>query len=321
MELQQLRLEYLRLTRRLNIQDNYDALEMYADYLMKIVRVHHTDKVRSVSELEARMINQMMLTKVLHIRQIVNGIKFTSSDGASLNEIIDPTVVAALIRNVYETVSMFNLIFRNTKTKDEKLILYNLWVIAGLNYRQKFRSVISTPENEKKANDEKSQIDKLILEIENTELYRSLEQKEKGKIQKKIDEKDFKISFEGNKVIFLHWQQLCNTMGVEPGLFDGIYTYFSLYAHPSNVAVFQFGGMFDGEDKACWSITIYNLKNLFALLSIFIADYIHLFPTVANIFNQQPLMNQLVINSHNTLLRGYEYSINDSWKKLGLKKD
>lgn len=212
---------------------------------------------------------------------------------------------------------MFNLIYRHTKSDQEKLILYNLWVIAGLNYRQKFESVITTPENEQKIKEEKQYIDKLVSDIENTQLYVGLEQKDKDKIQSKIKDKDYKLRFENNKVVFLHWQELSDTMGMKHGLFDKIYTYFSLYSHPSNVAVFQFGDMFNNEDKSFLGLTNYNLKNLYVLLSIFIADYIHLFPAVLKTFESQPLINQLVIDGQNRLLRGDEYSINGTYKQLG----
>lgn len=317
MELEKLRLEYLRLSRCSTIQDSYDLLNIYADYFLQTIKNHHTEPVKTVADRDARMINQMIFTKVLHIRQVVNGVSFTSSDGTSLNSIIDPTIVASLIRNVYETVSMFNLIYRHTKTDDEKLILYNLWAIAGLNYRQKFESLIVTPENEQKLKDEKRHIDNLVIEIEKTQLYIGLDQKDKEKIQTKIKEKDFKIRFDNNKVIFLHWQELCDTMGVKFGLFDKIYTYFSQYSHPSNVAVFQFGEMFYNEDKAFLDLTNYNLRELFILLSIFIADYIHLFPNTLKTFESLPLISQLVLNGHNKIVRDYEYSINDSWKQLG----
>lgn len=317
MTLEQLRQEFLRLFRCPTMQDSYDLLDIYADYFLQTVTNHHKDPVKTIADREATMVNQMMLTKILHIRQVVSGVSFTSSDGTTLDDIIDPTIVAALIRNVYETVSMFNLIFRYAKTEDEKLILYNLWVIAGLNYRQRFESVITTPENRQKQIGEKQQIDRQISEIEDTQLYIGLDQKDKDKIQSKLKEKGFKIKFDDNKVVFLNWQELSGTMDIKHGLFDKIYTYFSLYSHPSNVAVFQFGGMFYNEDKAFLGLINYNLTNLYVLLSIFIADYIHLFPNVLKTFESQPLINQLVINGHNRLLRDNKYSINDTYKQLG----
>lgn len=317
MELEQLRVEYLRLSRSSNIEDSYELLNIYAEYFLQTVKNHHRDPVHNIAERDARMVNQMMLTKILHIKQIVSGVNFTSSDGTTLADIVDPTILASLIRNVYETVGMFNLIYRHTKTAEEQLILYNLWAIAGLNYRQKFESIITTQENEEKLKNEKLQIDKYISEIEKTNLYISLDAKNKDKIQTKIKEKDFKIRFENKTVIFLHWQELSETMGVQDGLLDKIYTYFSLYAHPSNVAVFQFGETFFNEDKGFLSLTNYNLRNFFMLLSIFIADYIHLFPKVIRTFEKQPLINQLVLNGLNKLLRGNSYSINDTYKELG----
>jgi hypothetical protein len=317
MELKQLRIEYSRLIRCPNIKDSYDLLDIYADYFLKTLSNHYSEPVKTVADRDAKMVNHMMLTKVLHIRQVINGVSFTSNDGTSLNEIIDPTIVAALIRNVYETVGMFNLIYRHTKTEDEKLILYNLWAISGLNYRQRFESLIITEENEQKLKDEKQHIDRLISEIENTKLYISLDNRDKSKLQSKIKEKDFKIRFNNNQVVFLHWQELCESMGIKFGMFDKIYTYFSLYSHPSNVAVFQFGEMFYNDDKAFLDLTNFNLKNLFVFLSIFVADYIHLFPNVLNTFESLPLISQLVLNGQNKLARGTEYSINDTWQQLG----
>lgn len=317
MEQEQLRHEYLRLTRCADIKDSFQLLDIYADYFLKTVRNHQTEPAKTKILQDAKMVNQMILTKILHIRQIVDGVSFTSTDGTVLNSVIDPTIVATLTRNVYETVSIFNLIYRHKKTEDERLILYNLWAIAGLNYRQRFESSISTSENEEKAKDEKQHICNLISEIGYTKLYIGLDQKDQDKIQNKIKEKDFKIRFENNKVIFLHWQELSDTMGVKFGLFEKVYTYFSLYAHPSNVAVFQFSEMFKNEDRAFIYLTSINLKHLFALLSIFIADYIHLFPTVLKTFESQPLIYQIVINGQNKLFRDYAYSINNTWKELG----
>ena len=148
--------------------------------------------------------------------------------------------------------------------------------------------------------------------IEETELYKALSEKDKGKIQTKLSEKDFKIKFENNSVEFLSWQDLIQPMDIKKKIMGQIYTYCSLYSHPSNVAVFQFGDMFQKADPKFLELTNYNIINAFFLFSVFIADYIKLFPDVLHIFNSMDLKSQIVINFNNVLARGQDYSINDS---------
>mgnify|MGYP003431035343 CR=1 FL=1 len=99
-------------------------------------------------------------------------------------------------------------------------------------------------------------------------------------------------------------------------IFENIYTYFSLYSHPSQVSVFQFEVMFDKESEAYKSLTVLNFKYCFSFLSVFIADYIYLFPDAKTIFEELSTGKQIVINSLNKLLRGDDFSINEAWKNL-----
>lgn len=312
----ELRKECSRLFLCNTINDSYDLIDIYSEYLFQVIINHQHDKVKSKADHEATLVNQMMLSKVLHLKKIVLGIDYTGKDGTRLNRIIDPTINASIIRNIYETVCMFNLIYINTKSEDEKTILYNLWVHSGLKYRQKFESIIASPENQKKLLQEKTRIDQLIEQIEQTALYKSLEERDKEKIKAKLKEKDYKIQFQGKEVVFCNWQELTKVIGIKEGLLDQSYTYYSFYSHPSNVAVFQFADMFKNSEKAFLKLTQANLTDFFFLISIFVADYVKLFPDVLKTFNRLSIRDQIVINFGNTFVRGHEYSINDSLKEL-----
>lgn len=311
---EQLRQECIRLFECKTIHDSSDLLDLYVEFLLRTIINHHKEPVFSQSDADAKIIAQMMMTKALHLKETIKGISFNAKDGLGLNNIIDPTIVASLIRNIYETTAMFNLIYINTKTKDEKRIIYLLWVLAGLKYRQRFIISIITEGGKRKSENEKVEIEKIIKEIESVELYMNLTDINRDKIKTKIKEKDFLLQFEDNEVKFLHWHELTSIMGIKRGLLDNIYTYFSLYAHPSNVSVFQFTDMFKKESAAFPEFTIFNLRIAFFMFSIFIADFIKLFPNVRNTFESLELRDQIVINFHNNISRGYEYSINDSWK-------
>lgn len=287
-------------------------MDIYAEVLYQLIMKHHEEPVYNQADADAKMVAQMMLTKTLHLKNIAEGITYNSKDGTHLNRIVDPTIVASMIWNIFETVGMFNLIYRHTKNNDEKTILYCLWVYSGLKYRQRFEGNASTEENIEKMEDEKQQLKILIESIENTELYKNLDEKDQNIVQKKIRDKSYLIRFEKNKAIPMHWQQLTETIGFKTDLYDNIYTYFSLYSHPSNVAVFQFSDMFNKEDAPFLKLTNSNLLHYFRLTSIFIADYLKLFPSAKSTFDSLNIRDQIVINFHNTFLRGYDYSINDS---------
>ena len=296
------------------INDSFELIDIYTEFLYQIIMKHHKEPVYNHADADAKMVVQMMLTKTLHLKNIAKGISYNSKDGTHLNRIVDPTIVASLIRNIFETIGMFNLIYRHTKTNDEKTILYCLWVYSGLKYRQRFERFASTEANIEKMEDEKQQLNKLVSTIEETDLYKSLDEKNQKIIKRKIKDKSYLVKFENKKVVPLHWQELTKTIGFKTDLYDNIYTYFSLYSHPSNVAVFQFSDMFNKEDEIYLKLTNSNLLHYFGLTSVFIADYLKLFPSAQSTFDSLDIRDQIVINFHNTFLRGYEYSINDSWE-------
>ncbi len=313
MNQEKLKQEFSRLTNLEKIKDCSDLVEIYYNYFLEVI-IKHQSEAKSRADSQAILINQMIFTKTAHLKCLMKGINFHSDDGTEPNNIIDPTIVAVNLRNLYETVGMFNLIYINTKTDDEKTILYNLWVSAGLKFRQRFTPIAKTDENKKKMVKEQEQIAELKSEIEHTELYKSFNENEQRKIQAKLHAKDYKIQFKDNKVMFLNWQELVPVMGIREGIMDTIYTYFSLYSHPSNVSVFQFGEMFSDSEETYLQFATLNFKVYFFLLSIFVKDYITLFPNVLNTFNNLKQIEQLVINELNGFVRNDRYSINDILK-------
>lgn len=82
-------------------------------------------------------------------------------------------------------------------------------------------------------------------------------------------------------------------MQVKSEYMKNMYTYFSLYSHPSNVSVFQFGAMFNEAEYK--GQTTFKTEYFFQLLSIFIADYITIFPSVLAIFEAQSIREQILM--------------------------
>jgi len=298
------------------ISDAEELLDMYIEFFFQTITKNHKEKVSHQLEADAQIILQMMMTKALHLKKALNGIDYKSINGGTLNNITDPTINAILVRNIYETVGMFNLIYSSSKG-DERIIIYLLWVHAGLSYRQRFEEVAKSEKGKKKIEEEKVQLTNIVKEIEQVPLFKTLSEKNKRKIKQKIKEKDFLLKFKGKEIEFLSWRELTDVMGIKKGKLNNIYTYFSLYTHPSNTSVQQFADMYQKDDEIYKEFTFFNMQVAYNLFSIFIADYIKLFPSVLKTYEEMPIIKQIVINFHNIIFRGDEYSINDEWKKLG----
>ena len=315
MNKQELR-DYCRSIRSLNtIESCQEMLTIFQEFMLLVIQKHNKEAVDSQAKADAKILLQMVFTKAVQLNKLLDGVEFDSRYGGKLDNIIDPTAISVIIRNLYETVALFHLVYTHPDSEDKHSIVYNLWVSSGLSYRQRFSATFST--SVERLTEEAQIIDQIKSEIEKTELFQSLSEPNKGKINNKLRAKDYKICFEGNEIKFLSWQDITSTMNLKNDLFDHMYNYFSLYAHPSNVSVFQFDQMFSPESQDFIGLTKTSMKYCSALLSIFTADYIKLFPHIIETYNAMEIQDQILLNFHNHMMRPETFSINDSWKALG----
>ncbi len=297
------------------LPDSMNLLDVFLNYLFELIEKRPENPPASLADADALMINQMIFTKATHLRKILEGVSFSAANGGKLNPIIDPTIVAAMIRSIYETVCLFHLIYVRPNSEEEKQLVYGLWVSAGLKYRQRFSNQVTTSENQKKQQDELKMIDSLKDQIEDMALYKGLPPKDQDLISRQLQKKEYRVYFvNGSVKVCNSWQEMSKLMGIKQAILGNVYTYFSLYAHPSNVSVMQFQDLFTGDFL---SLVNTNLKVCFMLLSSFVADYATVFPKVKEQYSEMGLVEQIVLNFHNTLSRGSEFSINNAMENLG----
>lgn len=125
---EQLRIECLHLMELKTLEDNLTLIQIFAEYFFLVIEKHHDDPVYSYADADAKMLHQMIFSKVIHLKKIIEGIPFHSVRGLNLNPIIDPTIVASLVRNIYETVGLFNLIYINPRYQESsagRLLILN----------------------------------------------------------------------------------------------------------------------------------------------------------------------------------------------------
>lgn len=317
MNQQELRDEYVKLINLKDIEYSKNVIDRYSDFFMKVILAHHPKTVNTQRLADAKIIFQMFFSKLLSLRKALDGISFRAKDGSFLNPIIDPTTFVPIVRTIYESVCAFEIIYTIPDTEEKKDIVYNLWVKAGLEYRQRFASGVTNPELLKKIEEERKEIQDCKDFIENTPTYKKIRKKGKDKMQTIMKNKDFKVLINGDSVKQLGWQEISYQFGGKriKDVFTNIYTYFSLNAHPSQVSVFQFRDLFS-KDKPYEEIILLNTKFSLALLSIFLSDYIKLFPEIkTDFFLKEDLLTQMSLDAYNKFVRGVDFLIDDTWVK------
>jgi len=292
-----------------NIEDSQSSLDLFAGFMWKVIETDVQTSVLTKIEHEAKLMLQMMFTKVLHLKGILNGVSYSSNSGSYLNNIIDPGVVAVMSRNIFETGGLFNLIYRQPKTDNERDIIYNLWRHAGLRTRQRFKESFEATKKGRVLEEERQDMELITESIKTNSFFLGLDEHNKKKILDRLDKGEFLIQFIDNKVKCYKWHELVEVMNLKKDLFDNLYTYFSLYSHPSNVSVFQFNDLFKDADDNYLMMTNFNIKTILSFIGVFIADYINFFPEVTKVFNNLSLEEQFIIDFHNMLGRNESYSI------------
>lgn len=221
-------------------------------------------------------------------------------------------------RNIFETGGLFNLIYRQPKTDNKRDIIYNLWRHAGLRTRQRFKESFEATERRSVLDEEKQDMVLITQSINNNPYFLSIDEHNKKKILDRLDKGEFLIQFIDKKVKCFKWHELVDVMNLKKDLFDNLYSYFSLYTHPSNVSVFQFDDLFKDADNNYLMMTNFNIKTILCMIGGFIADYINFFPDVTKVFNNLSLEEQFIIDFHNMLGRNESYSIVKAMEKQGV---
>lgn len=297
--------------------DTLDLFKIYKEYFLKSTLYHPLQPTQRAELINARMINQMMLTKILHLEQSILGVDCSAPNGDSLTRIIDPNVIAALVRTMFETVGTFNCVFVQPENDDEKLILHRLWMSASLKRREKFRDLLTTPEQLQMIAKEQQWFENQMGEIKVTQTWKNLSKRDKDIIDNKIKTKEYAIKFQNGRVKSLTgFQEMIKTAGVSKVAMGNMYFYLSLNTHPSYMSVSHFFNMFNGEEPQYRYVTKHYLKVAFMLMGMFVADYIKVFPEMIDNFNTIALRDQCVINFWNTTARPKNYSINDCLDQL-----
>lgn len=210
---------------------------------------------------------------------------------------IDAFSMLNLVRAQYESYCNFNNIYIQNSSIDERDLKYKIWVLAGLNNRQKFDAL--TQENIVKKEEERIEILNIISEIQNNIIYQSLVGGEKNKITSVSSENKWRLTIKNNEPKLASWSQLLKNAGINN--FDTHYRYLSLCTHPSHVSTYQFRDMHLNNNVKRHAIHALLLSELF--LSFFIVDFLKYYTKTKIVFEELPELNRFLIYSNNKAFR------------------
>lgn len=298
--------EYKRLITPDTFEEEHNSYHTITDIAFKLLSNLGAKKYKSQLEQEANLLYQFTISKCLSVLELSRGVSFKGS--INIENLTDPFQLAPLIRSQFESFGTYNFIFSNSENEEEKLLRYNLWVLSGLMYRQRFASHAIIPGSKEKLEKEKLKIEELKGSILKMEIVKDLSVKEIGKLNGEIKRRNFKIQIKDGVVKLLSWFELFQNAGTDSH-FEKLYDDFSLNSHPSNVAIFRYRDMFENGDNIKSAMTHLSFSR--SIIAFLIADHIKFFPGLKIIFNAIPPSNQLVINGLNETFRGPKHKVND----------
>lgn len=295
-----------------NINDSKKILDILMKCVFSLSIKHHQDPIDFSEQKYAKIISQMIFTKLYNIRKNLDGVDFSNDDFSFKRNIIDTNLIANNVRNLFETICLFNNFFIQSNSENELRLKLNLWEYSSIKYRLKFKNIEPNPEQQDLIAKDEKRLQILKEGIKNSKIYKNLDEKNQGKINQLLKQKDYKFSIIDNQVEMYDWQTLGNKLPDNRKTIPLLYTILSFYSHPSWKSVYDYGNGF--TDEKVW---IQNTQDLlrysYILSSVFIIDYIKYFPKSEKSFNELDEFDSHLIEFYNYLIRGKEYVLN---KKL-----
>lgn len=282
-------------------------LDLLLDLLFDIIAQHHRDPIRDQIEADARIYVQLYFCRLLNIRKLLDDSSFDGRN-VSLNSIIDPSVLYTEVRGLFETLSVFELVWVVPDTFEKRWLMHQLFTIAGLHERQKFN--IHTETLKQNQLQENAEMEQLIEGVKRSNIYLSLDKQNKEKIDNNIKNGKFRIYLNDlSNIAKVDWDDSRQYFGMNVPLFDNMYRYFSLHVHPSSIAIRQFRDAFQTENPEFINLAITAARFAVAISSIFIADYIKNYPKTRLTYDSFLPYQQQLIDYYNSLCRGKKYAI------------
>ncbi len=283
-------------------EDHLNVLDIVVDTCNTVFDEMKNVNIEYSLDRDAKLLFEMTVRRSISLRTL-----YTNIDD-SLKLPIDPMSMWGIVRSQFEAFCNFNNIYNRTNSYDERRLLHELWVVSGLQYRQKSNSEAMNEEQLQKRNKEAELIEELKEHILTNPFLMNLGTHEIEKMKGFIKKKEFQVAYNDGKIYKMSWAQMWLNSGVQDK-FDNLYSMMSNSTHPSNVSVFQFRDL-HLEDHADFSAN-FSVKFSVLILCLFLRDFCTYFEPLKAKFSTISNLNQSVINGYNRIARDESYALSD----------
>lgn len=278
-------------------------LDIMLDFYFDIITSPEGQESSSDIEECGNLWLQTIFSKGCNFYSLLDG--FTYNKGILyLNPIIDFSVLFTIARSLYESLISFELLYILPKTKDQQIIVFNLFKAHGLNERLRVLHEEERNKNPEKISDEEENINECKRNIEDTELYKKLNAQERKTIENAFGRK-YHYIFEGdNKLKGIKYEESFFLLNPQGDILKPLYPLFSLHCHPSYLSLLQFEDAYSEDKRTDIELSQYATQCMLAFMSIFIIDYMKINLKVKAIYDSLEESRRFAIGMYEDAMRG-----------------
>lgn len=258
----------------------------------------------------ANLMFQMILSKAIYLRRNIDTIKI--QDGSDYLIYDDPAVVLNIVRQLYEAICIFAIVFCIPETEDKRMILFNVYATTGLRKRSNFDFRNHQEEAEQKLRADREAMDLMLTEIEESEYYSQLDSKNKKALRKFYDGYDFApfVLFDdfqlSDKVKF---EDIPKYLDIKETITQDVYRYLCTHAHSSYYSLLQFSQWYEKNGVKCkmyHDVIAIQVKFACMMISVSIDEYIKRFPELHEIKNKFSERERQILDGYNYIARNHK---------------
>lgn len=297
----------LQIVRCDTIADVKECMKVLLGLYVRFNKVLVTKKNVSARDSDCIVMMHMFYAKGASFLQLLDGFPFVD-DGKEIGRIIEPTLLYSLVRDMYEALCAFELVFVLPKTEKQKMMAYNIFYISSMKERANYKH--QTEKSRTIAAEEAEDIEKAKQEIEATVYYQQLPDKDKQFLQAKMNSPHpvYRLLYEEHAVVPVKWEDAYTTFGMREEMFGNVYAYLSLYAHPTAVAVTRFREMFTDKQYDIERKVSYAGMLVVQMLSVFVIDFCRQLDFAREVYLQSDDTTKCMADLINIIARGSEYA-------------
>lgn len=297
------------------IEDSKECISSILNYF-RLISTSHSYGCTNQAEADCIMSMQMMFTRGCSFVQLLEGFNYQDGEVA-LNRIIEPSVLFSLVRDVYESLCSFEIVYILPDTEEKKELAYTIYLISGLRERQNYD--IRTQDASELRADELKEINEANDRIRQLSYYKHLSKDDQDHIQAKIDSQHprYRMLY-GDDVLTrkVDWEAAYKLIGIKEEVLKDMYNFLSAHAHPTAIALRQFRDSFLSNAPHFIKAACMASKTKAMLLSIYIVDFCKKFAFAKDEFEKIEEHVQWLIDKNNVTFRGREYALSDKWGKV-----